>query len=283
MKAPRVEIVPRVDRDGEKAGEDEFKVPGRGRKALAVLFSNIREEPMRKISKEDLEPMPKTAQRYLRYAGVVGRALTPAIRITQEGEFYMGPKRGWLPFKAVEYYNAQSPGFVWSAKLRFSPSMPVDAVDAFVGGTGRMKGTLLGVIPVVNQCGPDLDKASLMRFLNEMTWFPEEFLRDYISWEEVDDESVIVKIEQYGKRDQAVIKVDKEGRMVDFIAQRHSLEGKELIPRTWRTPISSYKEFDGLRLPYEGEALYEKGAGPESYIRARLTNVDFNALRRMEQ
>lgn len=279
---PQVERVPHVDKDGKKTGEDEFKLPGRGRKALTALFCDLRMEPPRRVAEEDLRPLPRTAQRYLRFAGVVGRPLAPAIRITQAGEFYMGPKRGWLPFTAVEYYNAQSPGFMWSARLRFSPSLPVDAVDVFVGGKGRMKGTLLRVFPVVDQSGPDLDKASLMRFLNEMMWFPEELMREYISWEDVDEESVIVKIEQYGRKDQAVIRVDEEGRLVDFMAERHSLEGKRLVPRTWRTPVTAYGEFDGMRLPCEGHALYEKEAGPETYIRARMTGIDLNAIRRMQ-
>jgi hypothetical protein len=47
--------------------------------------------------------------------------------------------------------------------------------------------------------------------------------------------------------------------------------------------MSSYREFDGMRLPYMGEALYEKETGPEPYIKARLTSIDFNALRRMVQ
>jgi hypothetical protein len=281
MKAPRVEMVPRVDKEGKKVGEDHLKIPGRGRKALASLFSDMKAEPPRTITEADIRSFPGTAQRYLRYAGVVGRKLSSAVRITQDGEFYMGEKRGWLPFTAVEYYNTQEPGFMWAAKLRFSPALPVDAVDAFVGGRGRMKGTMLGIVPVVDQQGPDLDKASLMRFLNEMSWFPEELLRDYISWEAVDEGSVIVKIERYGHKDQALLKVDKEGRLIDFIAQRHSLEGKKLVPRTWRTPFTAYAEFDGLRLPAEGHALYEKEAGPESYIRARLTSIDFDAARRL--
>jgi hypothetical protein len=154
-------------------------------------------------------------------------------------------------------------------------------VDAFVNGEGRMKGTMLGVFTVVNQKGEDLDNASLMRYLNEMTWFPEEFLRDYISWEEVDESSAIVHIEQFGKKDKATLKIDAEGRLLDFIAQRHSLEGKKLVQRTWRTPITSYREFDGMLLPYEGHALYEKEDGPESYIRARVTSVDHHVLKRM--
>ena len=281
MKAPRIELVPRFDKDGKKTGEDEFKIPGRGRKALAALFSEMQAEQQRTISETDLHSLPMVVQRHLRLAGVVGRSRTPAIRITQEGEFFMGAKRGWLPFSAVEYYNAQDPGLVWSAKLRFSPSMPVDAVDAYVGGWGRMKGTLLGIIPVVDQKGPELDKASLMRFLNEMMWFPTEMLREYISWEAVDDGSAVIKIEHRGKKAQALLKFDAEGRLLDFVAERHSLEGKALIPRTWRTPVTRYGEMAGMQLPLQGEALYEKEAGPETYIRARLTSIDQDAMKRM--
>lgn len=146
-----------------------------------------------------------------------------------------------------------------------------------------MKGTMLGLFTIVKQKGPDLDKASLMRFLNEMTWFPSEMLREYIVWEAVDDSSAIVKMEHRGHRAQALLKFDAKGRLLDFVAERHSLEGKELVLRTWRTPITKYGLVQGMQLPMEGEALYEREAGPEVYIKARLTSMDLDALKRMKR
>lgn len=144
-----------------------------------------------------------------------------------------------------------------------------------------MKGTMLGLFTVVKQQGPDLDQASLMRFLNEMIWFPTEMLREYISWEAVDEASAIIKIEQRGRKAQALLKFDPEGRLIDFVAERHSLEGKQLVLRTWRTPITKYGSSQGMQLPLQGEALYEKETGPEAYIKARLTSLDMNAMKRM--
>jgi hypothetical protein len=282
MQAPRVELVPRVDKAGEE-GKIAFKMPSRGRKAVTALFSTMKEEEVHTITEADLAPLPTAVQQYLRFTGVVGQKSSTAVRITQSGQFFMGAKRGWLPFTAVEYFNAQDPGFVWVADLRLSPTLPVIAVDRYVRGEGQMKGTLLGLIPVVKQQGPELDQASLMRYLNEMMWFPAEMLRDYIAWEAVDAASAIIKIEHRGLRAQALLKFDGQGRLLDFVAERHSLEGKKLVPRTWRTPITRYASVQGMELPLEGEALYERETGPEAYIKARLTSIDTDALKRMIQ
>jgi len=39
--------------------------------------------------------------------------------------------------------------------------------------------------------GSEIDQGAMMRYLNEMTWFPAAFLGENISWRAIDDTSAV--------------------------------------------------------------------------------------------
>jgi hypothetical protein len=43
-----------------------------------------------------------------------------------------------------------------------------------------------------------------------------------------------------------------------------------------RPPVTAYGEFDGVRIPVEGQALYARDTGDHAYIRARVVAVEYN-------
>ncbi len=253
-----------------------MRISRQGKERLSRLLIDVPAPSDERISEADLKDLPRAVQRYLKYSGVVGKPRYQVVRLTQEGEMCMAPGKKWIPLKAVEYYITSKPGFVWFGKINFAPLVSATAVDSYVGGEGRMLVKLISTIPVVNQKGDEMKQASLMRFLNEMTWFPTAFLNDNISWEQIDDRSALVMIMDHGLEAEGTLKIDDTGRMVDFVAKRHRLEGKELKLRTWRTPISVHGDIAGLNLPVEGEALYELETGDFPYIRVQVTNLEFD-------
>jgi hypothetical protein len=253
-----------------------MRISQQGKEGLSLLLSDAPKPSDKIITEADLDDLPPVAKRYLRYAGVIGRPRYQIVRLIQEGAMRMAPGKKWLPLRAVEYYTTNKPGFVWFGRINFAPLLGACAVDSYIEGEGRMVVKLMSLFPVVNQKGDEMKRAALLRYLNEMTWFPTAFLNDNISWEQMDDKSVMVKIEDHGLQVEGLLKIDDVGRVVDFIAKRQRLDGKELKLTTWRTPISAYEEFAGLNLPMEGEALYELESGDFSYIRARVSDLEFD-------
>ncbi len=243
---------------------------------LGQLLEDAPQSEERRITEEDLQDLPPVVQRYLHYAGVIGKPRHQYVCLIQEGAMRMSPGRKWLPLKAVEYYTTSKPGFVWFGRVNYAPFVGVSAVDSYIDGKGEMLVKLMSLIPVVNQKGDEMKRASLLRYLNEMTWFPTAFLNDNISWEQVDNRSAVVTLEDRGLKVEGMLKTDDNGRMVDFVAERHSREGKDLKLRTWRTPTASYGEIAGFNLPLEGSALYEYDSGDFSYIRAKVTDLQFD-------
>ena len=93
---------------------------------------------------------------------------------------------------AEEYFAVQPPGFVWDARLAPGP---------IAGGTrprpvrprpGSMLIKAASLITVADASGEAMDQGSMLRYLNEMMWFPTAFLGDNISFEAIGDTSARV-------------------------------------------------------------------------------------------
>jgi hypothetical protein len=99
----------------------------------------------------------------------------------------------------------------------------------YADGEGRMLVKVASLWPVVDASGAQVDQNGMTRYLSEMIWFPAAFLADNISFQAADDSS---------------------SRTADSSS-----------PETWSTPITSYGEHEGLRLPVRGPAIWELPGG----------------------
>jgi hypothetical protein len=225
------------------------------------------------ITEADLASLPEPVQRWLRYSGVVGKVIPTAIRLKQEGELRLGEK-GWLPFTAVEYYTTDPPGFVWSTQIQMSPLVPVVGRDAYFDGRGSMDMRLLGLITVAKDSGPDMDQGDLLRYLNEIMWFPAGAISPHITWEGIDASSARATMSYGGVSAPATFFFDADGRLTTMVAERFDRDDGKV--NRWSTPVTAYGEFFGIRIPVAGEALYVRASGDYPYIRARITAVEYD-------
>ncbi len=155
------------------------------------------------VSCEMIAPLPEPVRRYLEFSGVAGKPLVRSVTVKQTGRIRQSPEKPWMPFRAIETYSLDPPGFIWQAKA-YRGRFPILTVrDSYVEGRGGMRVRLAGIFPIVNASGPELDHSSAVRFLNEMIWFPSGYLRPYITWTAIDDTSAEVSLTdpRHGLRD----------------------------------------------------------------------------------
>ena len=203
-----------------------------------------------------LADLPGPVRRYLRYTGVVGKPFPGTIRLRQQGRMRLGPGQRWVSLDAEEHYSVQPPGFVWAGTARLGPLPVARARDMYAGGPGRLLVKVASLWPVVDASGEQMDQGEMMRYLSEMIWFPAAFLAGNISFEAVDDSSARVTLTDHGQTASGTLFFDGEGRVTDFVAQRYRTAGAS-SPDTWSTPFTGYGEFEGLRLPIRGTAVYK--------------------------
>ena len=229
------------------------------------------------VTEEMLAGLPEPAQRYLRYAGVVGRPLVDTVRVRQRCRMRTAPNGMSFPLVAEQWYRVEPPGFIWDATVPIGCIPVVRGRDAYIEGRGLLTIKAGSLIPFVDATGPEMDQASLLRHLSEMAWFPSAFLRDRISWEAIDDSTVRVSITDGNLTATGTAEIDTEGRLVAFRAERHAMVGKAFELRPWTAPTYAYGEFEGLRLPVRGAAVWTLADGTElPYIEVELTDVEYD-------
>ncbi len=229
------------------------------------------------VTAEMLAPLPEPAQRYLRYAGVVGRPMVDTVRIRQACRMRPSPGGMSFPLTAEQWYTVEPPGFIWDATVGAAGIPVVRGRDGYLEGGGLMTIRVGALVPIVNAAGPEMDQASLLRHLSEMPWFPSAFLRERVTWEAIDDTNVRVSITDGDLRATGVLEIDAEGRLATFRSERYAMVGKGFELRPWTAPTYAYGEFEGLRLPIRGAAVWTLPDGSElPYIEVELTELEYD-------
>ncbi len=230
----------------------------------------------RLVTPEMLQELPEPVRRYLTYSGVVGQPWIDTVYLKQTGRFRQGAERPWMPLSAEEFYTTDPPGLVWDARFKVAGLPLLRARDRYESGHGHMYGKLAGLFTVFDARGEELDQATMIRYLNEIMWFPTAFLGENISWQGIDDHSAEVTFSDHGKSVSARMAFDDVGRLTNFFAERYrELEG-EFSLDPWSTPITGYGERAGLNLPVRGQAVWHLPAGDLPYADLEITEVEYN-------
>jgi hypothetical protein len=187
---------------------------------VANLFGSQSKAERKVITEDDIRHLPEPVQRYLRYTGIIGRQRVAFVRIRQTGAMRPKPDGKWFHLKAEEYYTVDNPGFVWKGCMTFAPLFSATAQDMYQNGRGNMHVKLMSAITLVNAKGREMDEASLMRYFNEMQWFPSSLVSDKVTWEAIDANSARATLTDRGMAVSAVFCFDKAGKITNFIAER---------------------------------------------------------------
>ena len=181
-----------------------------------------------------------------------------------------------MPVTAEECYTTDPPTLTWHARFKLFGLPLLRAKDRYENGQGHMYGKLAGLITVFDVHGQEINQATMVRYLNEIMWFPTAFLANYISWEAVDDSSARVTFSDGGKSVSARMFFDGDGRLVNFTTRRYREMGGDFSYDLWSTPIMEYGQFAGYNLPVRGRAIWNLETGDMSYADLEIVKVTYN-------
>jgi hypothetical protein len=224
-----------------------------------------------------LQDLPGPVQRYMMYTGVVGKPWIDTVHLKQVGRFRQGPDRPWMPMLAEEFYTTDPPTLIWNARFKIAGLPLLRAKDKYESGQGHMFGKLAGLFTIFDVRGEKLDQATMVRYLNEIMWFPTAFLGGNITWHDVDDHSAQVTFNDCGKSVSGRMIFDDVGRLTNFTTMRYREIGGEFSLDPWSTPITGYGVRAGLNLPVRGQAVWNLPSGDLSYADLEITGVEYNS------
>jgi hypothetical protein len=198
------------------------------------------------------------------------------VRLRYAGRFRLGTGSRWMSMQATQFYTVNPPGFVWQARFKIAGVPLLSGRDTYQAGHSHMRGKLAGLVTVVEGAGEEVDQGTMVRYLQEMCWFPVAYLGTNITWDEVDDHAADVTLHDSGKSVTGRMYFDDEGRMLTFIARRYGDFNGTYAMHTWTTPMTEYACFNGLTIPVVGRGVWRLPTGDLPYIDVRLTEVEYN-------
>lgn len=228
------------------------------------------------VTAEMLENLPEPVQRYMTYTGIIGTPWIDTAQLKYTGRFRQGLDRPWMPMTVEQWYTTNPPSFVWDARFKIAGLPLMRARDKYESGHGHMFAKIIGLFTVFDVRSEKLDQGTMVRYLNEMIWFPSAFLGDNVSWKSVDDLSAEVIFTDYGKRVSGHMFFDEVGRLTNFSAERYREIGGDFSLDLWSTPITGYGLHAGLNLPVNGQAVWNLTAGDLIYAELEITEIKYN-------
>jgi hypothetical protein len=228
------------------------------------------------VTAEMIKDMPTPVRRYLTYTGVIGKPIVDSVRLKQIGRIRESADKPWMNFDAEQYYTTNPPHFQWIGTIRKLGIPVVRVTDQYQDGKGKLQVKLGSIFPISTATGNEMDQGEMLRYLNEMMWFPTAYLGKNVSFQPIDSTSVLVTLTDRGKSVSATMYFDDNGRLTNFAASRYRIVGGKYELENWSTPISAYGEFKELKLPKKGTAVYHLKSGDLDYIELEVTDLQYN-------
>jgi len=245
-------------------------------KDMEKTFQNSIESQPEVVTEEDLAGLPAPVQKYLRYTQIIGKEKIHTVRLKQKGVIRTKQDGKWMPYEAEQFYTVNPPSFVWNATVKSSPFLWIKGRDRYHKGKGNMLIKLLSLIKIIDATGDEMDQGSMVRYFNEMFWFPTAYLSDYIKWEPIDSRSAKATMSYQGATASAVFHFNEKGQIINFVAKRYMENDGRFELETWSTPIDGYKEINGIKIPISGKAVWNLSSGDFNYIKLEITDIVYN-------
>lgn len=228
------------------------------------------------IQSTDLEDLPSPVRNWLENSGVVGKEKIYFARLVQEAEMRLNPGGRWMPLNAEQYFTLEEPGFIWQARINAAPFIHISGRDVYKEGRGNMLIKPMSLITIADESGFQIDQGTLVRYLAEMVWFPTVALNNFVSWEEIDENSARA-IMRYGNiRVSGVFTFNDSGDPVKFTARRFGEFNGQVRMENWTVELSGSRELNGFRIPTSGEITWELEEGDFTWYKFQVKEIEYN-------
>jgi hypothetical protein len=232
---------------------------------------------MQRFTEDLVADLPPPARRYFLHAIQPRTPLASSVRLDMRGTIRLGPTRNWMPMTAREILSPPA-RFVWRATIGRGLLRLIRG-DEYAEGSGRVRFSLWGIIPVVNRSGSDVSRSARGRLAGESCWVPASLLPQRgVQWEAVDEESAQATITIHGETVTTTFFVSPEGRLQRSVLPRwgDQTEDGRFATIPFGCEVKAEQTYQGYTIPSEIGAGWWFGTDRyfESF-RARIENAVF--------
>jgi hypothetical protein len=239
------------------------------------LISYASNEEKDLITDTSLDKIPAIVKMWLLDANVVGKRPIKIARVNQSGMMKLAEDKSWMDYIATQVFTADQPGFLWRVKVKMNPLLTFSGKDTLINEKGNMLIKVLGVIPVVDESGEEIDQGSMIRYLAEMIWLPTAALSDNMTWESIDELSARGILTIGEKQVSADFHFNGKGEIVEIFADRMMDQSGSYSLEKWHIKIDAYDEWGGFRVPSEARVMWELEEGTFEWLSVQIKDVQY--------
>ncbi len=233
------------------------------------------------VTEADLAHLPAPVQRYLRFAGVVGKPRAWSYRLRFRGGLRQDPDSPWMPVTVDQHSFVEPPArlvLIEGSRV----GVPFAAFHRYVGPDATFEVKAASLLAVVDARGPEMNRSETVTLLNDMCLLaPSTLLDPRIRWEALDPRRVRAGWENAGNAVTAVLTFDDSGALADFVSDDRSRtqDGKSYQRVRWSTPVRAWRDIGGRKLPVDAEATWRLPGGEFTYARFEIMEVEYDPRR----
>lgn len=243
----------------------------------AALLAATRYAPQPVVTEADLGALPPQVARYLRRSGVVGRPRVVSLHAELKARMRNGREAPWMD-ATVDQWNFMQPKARLFLMRARRGGVPFIAFHRYVGDEATFEVRIAGLIPIIRVSGPIMTSSETVTMFNDMCMMaPASLLDPAITWTELDTSHVRGEFVNAGNRIAAELTFDDAGDLVNFRSEdRYQSDGKQEHRAPWVTPVSGYRDFDGVRLFDAGDACWIEDDQQWVYGHFELQRIEYN-------
>ncbi|EOQ98379.1 putative lipoprotein [Leptospira wolbachii serovar Codice str. CDC] len=230
------------------------------------------------ITAADIRQMPPPVRKYLQFTGVIGKPQLQNMRIVFEELMYKGPEAKPMDSSSEQYNFFKRPARHFFMKASMM-GIPFRVLHSYAEEKATMLVRVASLFDAVNLDGEELAMAETVTVLNDICLFaPAALLDKKITWKLIDSLSAKVFFQNGKYKVSAILYFNEKGELVQFVSNDRSAlqDDGSLRKARWSTPIRDYKEFNGIKVPTYGEAIWNYPEGDYIYGKFFLKTIDYN-------
>jgi len=237
-----------------------------------------RRSQMPMVSESDIVHLPAPVQRYLRYAGAIGKPRIQNFRAKYSGQFRRTLSSGWMDFASRQYNFMDEPARIFLIESSLF-GIPFDGLHLYVRSNATMQIKVASLFNVVDAKGPTMTKGETVTLFNDMcVMAPAALIDTAIQWESIDSTTAKATYTNKGNTIAAILSFNSEGALIDFSSDDRYLSEDGITYKNyrWTTPLKDYVNIDGRKVASYGEAVWHLPEGEFVYGKFHLAEIEYN-------
>lgn len=233
------------------------------------------------LSEADIQHLPSIVQKYIRYTGSVGKEKVYNFKAEFSGGIRSNPDEEYMQLKSVQYNFMKKPARLFYIEAK-KKGIPAVGIHIYQNEKAIFKIKLLSLFTVVDASGEKMDQGETVTVFNDMCFMaPATLIDNRITWESIDDLTVKAFFTNGKIKISAILYFNEKGELINFVSNdRYETDGKNYKNYPWSTPVKSYVDINGYRLPASADLIYSKPDGEFTYGQFQLNDIKYNCSER---